>query len=444
MQHKNTNLTLALRLKSTFLLLAAAMLSLAVLLPTLTSRVNAATLTSRSVTISSSEISQTGVEYAFAFTIPSATEVEGIRIQFCDAPLGTCTAVTGFTAASASFVSQGSWSGGTNFGDGGSADENDCTEATNSAREICFERTDTTSENGARTITIGTITNASVEDTVYARIQLYNDPDFQTGDLVHDGVVAAAMVQQLTVTGRVQERLDFCVAAIGDGGGTDTTLPASVSACTAISEVTVDIGIIDSSSAVSMAPVDNTSSLLGDDEYGIAMINTNASNGTSLTFFAEDPTSVSGGDTHQLKAFRVVPTDCDASSASTTDQCFQSAANGGSGTTLTAGTEWFGVYVPCVDTTQGATATAMTVDADFDGFDDTTASVADCENADKSDNGGLPNIGWNTAGTATDVASRSGVIDDAIVKLSFVASAAATTPTGTYTVVSTYIATPTF
>jgi hypothetical protein len=398
------------------------------------------------VLISSSEISQTGVDYQFNFTLPGATAVQGIIFAFCTTPLGACTHPAGldnnYTLAATSATQ--TFSEATAFTEYSGADSGACDDHNNGtpsdSTEYCVTRSDTDAETAAaKQITITTITNASSEVTVYVRITLYSDTAYSTA--VHDGVVAAAMVQQLTVTGRVQERLQFCVSAIGD---TDA-LPAAVSNCTAFTDTTIDIGVIDSSSSPSMAPVNSGGSTQGTDDFGIAMLNTNAGGGLTLTFFAEDPTSVSGGDTHQLKAFRVVPTDCDAASSSATDQCFQSAANAGAGTTTTAGAEWFGVYVPCVDTTQGVTATAMTVDGDFDGFDNDTASGdADCENTDKADNGGQPNIGWNSGTTATDIANRAGVIDDAIVKLSFVAQAAATTPTGTYTVVSTYIATPTF
>jgi hypothetical protein len=40
--------------------------------------------------------------------------------------------------------------------------------------------------------------------------------------------------------------------------------------------------------------------------------------------------------------------------------------------------------------------------------------------------------------------SLPSVVDDEIIKLRFGATASATTPTGTYVVVTTYIATPTF
>jgi hypothetical protein len=425
--------------------------AMAALLPILLSgQVNAATLTSRNLTMSTSRASATGVNYQFNFTLPSGTAVQSMIFEFCTTPLGACTHPTGqdnnYTLAATSATQ--TFSEATLFTEYAGADLGACDDHNNgtpaNSTEYCVSRTDTDAETAAaKQLTITTVTNPSTEASFYPRIHIYSDASF--GTEVHSGVVAGAVVNQLTVTGRVQERLQFCVAAIGDGGGTDTTLPADVATCIALSETTVDIGVIDNVSAISMAPVDNTTSLLGDDEYGIAMVNTNASSGVGITFFAEDASAVLSSDTDQLKSFRVIPTDCAAAATDLTDQCFRSAAGDTTGgTSLTIGAERFGVYVPCVDTTQGVTATPMTVDTDFDGFDATTASVVDCENADKSDNGSLPTVAWNDTATASTIATSAGVLDDPIVKLSFAATASATTPTGTYTVVTTYIATGTF
>ncbi len=69
-----------------------------------------------------------------------------------------------------------------------------------------------------------------------------------------------------------------------------------------------------------------------------------------------------------------------------------------------------------------------------------TDSVArDCENADTG-----VNFAWDTSGTAVPLISSTTVVDDEVVKLRYGGTASATTPTGSYTVASTYIATPTF
>ena len=175
------------------------------------------------------------------------------------------------------------------------------------------------------------------------------------------------------------------------------------------------------------------------------MVNTNAAGGVSLGYYAEDPTSVSSGDTDQLKSFRVVPTDCNATASVTTDQCFVSASNAGSGSVITQGSELFGMYIPCVDQNDGSrstTANLTTVNGAYNGSDNAISTVADCEN--ETFTSGTATVAWNTGSSADTLISSSTVVDDEIVKLRFAATASSTTPTGSYTVTTTYIATPTF
>jgi hypothetical protein len=382
-------------------------------------------MTNRKVTISNSEISATGVEYDFAFTTATAGAIQGIRFQFCTTPLGTCTAPGGFTASGATVDGQ-SFTEVTAFADGGSADENDCTEATNAANEVCVERTDADPETAAaKTLDLGAITNANSQSTIYIRITTYSDNDFQTADFVDEGTVAAAMVRQLTVNGRVQERLEFCVSALDDAAA----LPAN---CAAMgTNTTIDLGVIDNT-AVKVAPQNEVNNDGANDDYGVAQINTNASNGVVLAYFPDS----AGTGTNELRSFRVTGATCDVSGTNLTDQCFVDAS--GAAEAFSAGTERFGLVVACVDNTQGITSNISTgVDA-YDGDDDSIAFGADCENEGETE------FAWNDASTAATLASSSSVVNDEIVKLRFAATASPTTPTGSYTVTTTYIATTTF
>ena len=65
----------------------------------------------------------------------------------------------------------------------------------------------------------------------------------------------------------------------------------------------------------------------------------------------------------------------------------------------------------------------------------------DCENDTVNT---VHKYAWQDSGTAMAIIGSSSVIDDEMVKMRFGATANATTPTGTYTVASTFIATPTF
>jgi hypothetical protein len=447
--HNTATHTKGSRMHRLTTLLQATIIVVAGVLPLIfANSVNAATLTSRRVTITSSKTSQTGVSYSFNFTLPSTTAVQSIRFEFCDAPLGACSHPAGldnnYTLASTNATQ--TFSEATAFTEYSGADAGACDDHNNgtpaNSTEYCVTRTDTDAETAAaKTITLDTITNPSSATTIYIRISLYSDTGFATE--VHNGTVAAAIVDQLTINGRVQERLNFCVAAMDE----DDVEPVSVSACTGLTDSNVDIGVIEDGS-VAVAPVEPTTTNGSDDDFGILMVNTNASGGVSVGYFPEDPTSVSGGDTDQLKSFRVVPTNCDASAASLVDQCFVSAGNSGDGDVITSGTELFGMYIPCVynntnSNPSSTTSNLVTTNDSYDGDDEAiTGTGTTCEA--ETFTSGTAEIAWNASGTTDNLISSANVVDDEIVKLRFAATASSTTPTGSYTVVTTYIATATF
>ncbi|MFO0920078.1 MAG: hypothetical protein U0451_00190 [Candidatus Saccharimonadales bacterium] len=388
-------------------------------------KADAAQLTARKVTISDSEISATGVSYTFNFTTATASAIQGVRLQFCTQPLGTCTVPTGLDVSTAAVqAATQTWTNAGDFADNGSLDEGACTEATNTTREYCLERALATSESaGGKQFTLTGVTNPNSQTSIYVRIATYSDTAFATA--VDDGVVAAATARQLTVNGRVQERLEFCVSAADDAD----TLPAQCSAMG--SNTTIDLGVIDNT-AVKIAPQNETNNDGANDDFGLAQINTNAASGVVLSYFPENAAS----GTDQLWAFRVTGATCSATPSVKTDQCFVNGT--GAASEFDAGDEAFGLTVACVDNTQGTTTNITTsVDA-YDGDDDSIAMAADCENEGETE------FAWANSETATTLASSSSVVDDEIVKLRFGARAAATTPTGSYTVTSTYIATPTF
>lgn len=369
--------------------LAAGALALSLLLPiALSSSVEAAQITSRKVTIDSSATSGTDTEFAFSYTLPNTTTLEGIIYQFCTTPLGACTLPTGMSVQSATHDSQ-SFSEATAFTAHAITDENDCDMSTTSSK-MCFERVDADAETAAaKTHTISGITPPSSNDTVYVRITFYSDDDFQTADLTGDsGTVAAAFVNQLTLTAAVQENLEFCVG--------DTFTDAGDSDCTDISGTTVDMGILDTAS-VNESSVDGAAG----DQNGYVMVRTNASGGVVIDYLGGDASGnlVSGTDTL--------------------------APQSGAEAALSAGTEAWGMDVDtgAAVTTEGTTAN-LTMDANFDGDED---------------------VHWGATSTATDtVASSTTVVDDEMLTLDFHGTAAITTATGIYTTTITFIATPTF
>lgn len=431
------------------LLTQVAVLVLAGFLPfALMGRASAAQLTERKVTIDDSRIGDTSVQYLFQFDF-AATDVESVIFEFCDAPLplSTCATPAGM-AVNPSAVTLGGHTGfpanataftevATNTGACNTVTANNST-----TEQYCMNRTEASSAAGNdATVTLTGITNPSAADTVYIRIYLYSDNAFATQ--VHTGTVAAAVVDQLTINGRVQERLDFCVAAVDDIDAVPTDVPT----CTALTDTNVDLGII-SESTTAIAPVDDSGINGADDDYGIMMLNTNATGGAVVSYFAEDAASVSAGDTHQLKAFRVVPTDCNAVTTTYTDQCFRSAEDqAGDGQVITSGAELFGMYIACIDTSSangGGSQTLLTGNDEYDGSDETIANAANCDS--EAFASGTGELGWNNGAskTAETLVSSATIVDDEVVKLRFGATAQATTPSGNYTVVTTYIATVQF
>lgn len=464
--------------RDTSLLVVAAVMAISGAAPfLLQGQAGAATLSTRSVAITSSQENATGVSYAFAFTFPAAQITQSIMFEFCTTPLGTCTKPAGMNVhhdtaqvnATQTFSQTPAFTEVT-VNTGVCAYGTTGTGGTNT--RYCVSRTGGTSATAetaaAKAITIDSITNPSIptgnNTEVYVRITTYTDNAFTALNAGHDGTVAAAIVDQLTVTGRVQERLVFCVFALDDTAASAATVgvadgeyPTSCAAAEAVESNNVDIGVIDNLS-VARSPVNNSPpASLGNDRFGAAMVNTNASLGVTIGYYA----SLAGSGTNELRAFRVAGATCNATQPDLTDQCFRSAAdNANAGTTITSGVENFGMQIVCVNNSTRAPAAAGTTAnlgaggtgtgagnsfrTAYANGDATLAQLQtdpsnDCEN---SEAGNL--YAWNDSGTTQALISSNSVVDDELIKLRFGASANATTPTGTYTVSSTFIATPTF
>lgn len=409
---------------------AAILAGLVVPLILMSNSASAAQLTARSVTISTSKISATSVQYIYGFSPATAAAIQSIGFQACTTPLGACTTPGGtvsMNAGSQVGTVGGSWTNTTGFtrdavGAGG------CTAAANM---LCIKRTQAAAEStAAKTVTWDTQTNPTAVASYFVRINLYSDTAWATG--TDSGVVAYAITNQLTVNARIQEILNFCVGttAINDA----TTTPGVD--CTAITGTTVDIGVLDSS-AINTSPV-NTNG--GSNTNGIAMIRTNAQNGAVITYFSEQDTS-SG-------TLKVVGASCGSivpGSGSTTDQCINSSATKA---TFTAGTENFGMTIGGVNcgSTTSYTCTYATG----------TTNLAPNSNyvggaytqGTSGTYGVTAGFAWNSTTTAATIASSAGspvkVLDDEALILRFAATPQITTPTGAYTTTSTYIATATY
>ncbi|NND65416.1 MAG: hypothetical protein HKM24_05565, partial [Gammaproteobacteria bacterium] len=261
---------------------------------------------------------------------------------------------------------------------------------------------------------------ANPNNTFYARVYVYDNttpttPTTGSGNtasstnLVHTGGIAMSTAEQLTITARVQEILEFCV-------GTNATAPAD---CSAMTGNSVDLGVLDFASV-------NRSTQQTVASQGSIMARTNASNGINIDYFAEQAAT----GTDDLGALRVTGADC-SGAPNTTDQCINSV--GTTQSVITAGTEEFGLCIFGVDTsssTGSPTANfAGGVDAEYDDIANT------CDNT----NG----FAFDQSGTADDLIDTSTVVNDEMAEIEFAATSSVTTPTGVYTTTLTFIGTST-
>ncbi len=374
----------------------------------------------RSINISTSQVSATGVVYTVSFKPTVTATIQGIVVDFCTSPLpGTvCTAPTGLNVDTVTL--------------GGALTGFSIDATATIANKAVLTGAGTSLPGGtAVSFTLTGATNPSTNGSFYARIATYTSSGDATGydsstenatnpgPATDAGGVAMSTATQLTVNARVQEVLVFCV-------GTDDA--GSASDCTDISGNTVDLGVVQAG-IVSMSPVATTSG--GNNRSGLAMVRTNAVNGVAIDYFPSAVTGDTGSG--NMGSLRVAGADCSASdglpaTGLKTDQCFNNAA-----ATITAfapGDEGFGMQVRSTVDTSNGTTTNLIVDAAYGGNGTPAAGFA-----------------WSPSSTAR-IASSTGstvkVVDDELLTLNFGAQAAVTTPTGQYGVTTTYIATASY
>lgn len=398
-------------------------------------KAGASQLTARSLTATSGVPGGTSVKYTYGFTyVSSASAIQSIKFVSCTTALATyagvaaCTgaaAPTGQTINAGSQVGTvgGSWTNTTGFtrdavGAGG------CTPAAN---VLCIKRTQAASESAAaKTIQWDTQTNpTTANSTYYIGIFLYSDTGWTTA--TDSGTVAGAVVQSLTVNAAVAEILQFCVGSttINDA----TTTPGTD--CSAISGTSLNIGTLDTS-AVNTSPV-NTNG--GDNKNGVAMLRTNASSGATVSYDAIQ----AGSGTNHLGTLRITGAACNAGDVST-DGCID--AQGSTQGTFTAGTEKFGMTI---GGTNCGSVSASSYSCSYASATEHLVPSSNYIGAAANAYGVTNGFAWvETAATVTQIASSSQPVDDEALILRFAATPSITTPFGAYSVVSDYIAVPTY
>lgn len=435
-----------------FHVFAAIVLAATCLLPlSIGSAAAAGQLTLRSLTLSSGQAGATAVQYKFTFTVAATSTVQSMKIQFCTTPVGTCSGVAGTTvpnASSAAWVSQNNWQGAVNFAAG--AGSNDCTA---SSTVICATRTSATNQTAtARDITFGTITNPSTGNTsFYARITTYSDAAYTAANIQDIGSVAAAVVPSLQVNAQVAESLTFCVGATTiDSDATGTV----ANDCSTVAGSSVNLGVLDSSK-INITPVSTNCTPSDCGKNGVAMVRSNALNGTVIYYDA-----VQQSGTNHKGTLRIAGQTCDASannsSTSNVDQCFNISTTQAA---FSTSNERFGMTVAgvnCNSTTSytctgtgGANPANLVRDAAYDG-DGTTSyhGTGDTTDFDQINGPSTNGYAWDESGTAVQIASSASStikqIDDEALILKFAAHPLITTPFGSYQAQADFIAVSTY
>lgn len=385
------------------------------------------------------------VTYRVSFDLNSAhANIEGIVIDFCsNSPIvgEACTAPTGFDTNDATLaftevttVLNANWAIDT---------------ASSDANTLVIEDATTTGDNLTATTPItfdlGTaaasdgFTNPTTTGTFYARILTYTDDTVASayasatpGAYTDDGGIALAVANHLTITARVQEVLEFCIGTDDDSitAGLDGGPGARGAAddCSVVAGTDIDLGVVDASNIQRTSDADIGTS--GND--GVAMIRTNAIDGATVYYKAEQETGLSNGGAGTLRLAGV--DDC-GTIAGVNNGCFNSAGGDVTNPTqaaITAGTELFGMTLTNQDESAGgATTDALSCDGNYDGDGSCAGGVA-------------TGYAWDPTGVFDTIASSTGPIDDEMVNIEFAATASPTTPTGLYTVTANFVATSQF
>jgi hypothetical protein len=393
--------------------------------------VQAAQVTSRSIDLSTSQEGTTAT-YEISFVVPETgtEDIGSFRVEFCNSdpiPGTSCTFTSGDNVPDLDAASLDS----ATFDDNndGVTTSDECSIITLAAvtagdRQLDFtcnvvDDLDGASSGGYFTATVSGIVNptnatespGNPNNTFYARVYVYTatTPTAIANPVtgyVHDGGIAISTAEQLTITARVQEVLDFCV-------GDNEAVTGSGDDCTDISGNDIDMGVIDFTTPT-VASTDAG-------ENGYAMVRTNAASGVVVDYFANNGNGDdSEGDGFDDGHLATSGTACDFA-ATQVDQCINSA--GTTEVAVSAGTERFGMTVSSIDLTGGSLTSNLARDAEYNN-----------------------DVGYAFDGSgATDtIASSSNVVDDEMLVLDWSAVAQITTPTGVYSTVLTFIATPLF
>lgn len=269
------------------------------------------------------------------------------------------------------------------------------------------------------------------------RMTTYSDSAWTTA--VDTGTTAGAIVQTLTINAAVAEILNFCIGSTGVDNGTGA-LPAN---CTSVTGTSVNLGTLDSGH-INVTPVSTNCSAGDCSKNGLAMIQSNAVNGSAVYY-----DSIQQSGTYHLGTLRIAGATCtnDGANNSTdqTDSCFNERTTGA---TFTAGTERYGMTVAAVNCSSvgaysctfagGTYHMVRTSNYNSTGSNTYTTDTNTITGTSNS------TYAWDETGTAVQLASSTNQVDNEGLILKFAATPAITTPFGTYTAKADFIAVTTY
>lgn len=196
-------------------------------------------ITSRSIQLSNSNPSATGVTYNVSFKATSATAVGGIIVDFCaDSPItlsSSCTFPTGLTLGTSVSISGLS---GFTTNTGWTASGYQCGAAASNNQVAVYTAAATTAPSAFSTtpinFQINSVTNTSATGTFYARVYTFSSTSLPSAatycptgttratsltNLQDYGGVALSTASLINIQATVQEQLTFCTSKTAPGNG---------------------------------------------------------------------------------------------------------------------------------------------------------------------------------------------------------------------------------
>lgn len=336
------------------------------------------------------------VTYTFTFTVPgAASTVQSMDFQFCSGPLpGTdCNIRAGQSVTSAAISGSPSGLTGWALGTAGNAPTNSWSNGTaGTGGRIRITRTNASNVGSDTPVTIAFsgITNPTTDNQAFfVRILTYTDTAWTTSR--DNGSVANSTAQQIDITAKVQETLNFSVGSTPGAPG---------ASCTAFS----DSGAL----ALGDATDGTLSFAQAYDAHSYFRISTNANGGTIIYY---------SGDTLKNGSNSI-------------------AAIGTSAAASAVGTAQFGLGIDSSDTQSGGghSFTSLAATAPYNTGNGTIT------------NAGTAQFAFSTASLTTPVqiASSSGTITCDTGSVRYLGNISTTTPPGIYTTTISYLAVPTY